>query len=41
MRGADIWGTDKRVHGLVPNYFPYEADLYDWQLEKVWVEEKQ
>jgi peptide/nickel transport system substrate-binding protein len=41
VRGADIWGTDKRVHGFTPNYFPYEADLYDWQLEKVWVEEKQ
>ena len=28
VRGADVWGTDKRVHGLMPNYFPYEADLY-------------
>jgi peptide/nickel transport system substrate-binding protein len=38
VRGPDIWGINKRVHGLTPNYFPYETDLYDWQLEKVWVE---
>ena len=41
VHSADIWGTDKRVHGLVPNYFPYEDNLYDWQLEKIWVEPKQ
>lgn len=40
VRSPDIWGIDKRVHGLVPNYFPYEYDLYDWELEKVWVEEQ-
>ncbi len=39
VRSPDIWGIDKRVHELVPNYFPYEYDLYDWELEKVWVDE--
>ncbi|MGH2558832.1 MAG: ABC transporter substrate-binding protein [Thermomicrobiales bacterium] len=38
VRSPDIWAVDKRVHGLTPAYFGYEADLYDWQLEKVWVE---
>lgn len=38
VRSPDIWALDKRVHGLAPNYFPYEYDLYDWELEKVWVD---
>ena len=39
VRSPDIWGTSKRVHNFNPNYFPYETDLYDWQLEKVWVDQ--
>jgi len=38
VRSPDIWAIDNRVHGLTPNYFPNEYDLYDWALEKVWVE---
>jgi peptide/nickel transport system substrate-binding protein len=38
IRAPDIWGLATRVHGLIPNYFPYEYELYDWQLEKVWVD---
>ena len=38
VRSPDIWGINNRVHNLVPNYFPYEYDLHDWELEKVWVE---
>jgi peptide/nickel transport system substrate-binding protein len=37
VRSPDIWAIDDTVHGLVPNYFPNEYDLYDWHLEKVWV----
>ncbi len=39
VRSPDIWGINNRVHGLTPNYFPYEYDLYDWEWEKVWVEQ--
>ena len=38
VRSVDIWGIGNNVHGLVPNYFPYDYDLYDWALEKVWVD---
>ena len=37
-RSVDIWGVNKRVHNLTPMYFGYEFNLYDWQLEKVWVD---
>lgn len=38
VRSPDIWGIDNKVHELAPNYFPNEYDLYDWHLEKVWVD---
>jgi ABC-type transport system substrate-binding protein len=38
VRSPDIWGIGNNVHGLTPNYFPNEYDLYDWHLEKVWVD---
>ena len=38
VRSPDIWGVGNNVHGLVPNYFPNEYDLYDWHLEQVWVD---
>jgi peptide/nickel transport system substrate-binding protein len=37
-RSTDIWGINKRVHELSPLYMGYESELYDWQIEKVWVD---